>query len=136
KMKRRVVIIGAGMGGLAAALRLAQQGLSVRVIEARPETGGLASAFEKDGFVFDAGPYILLDRPGLEWAFRSLGLELAERVALRPLTDVYEVTTANGERVGFHASLDETVAGLERTWPGSGRRYTALVKTTAAAYRR
>ena len=90
-MIRRVVIIGAGMGGLTAALRLAQQGLSVRIIEARPEAGGLASAFEKDGFVFDAGPYILLDRPGLEWAFRSLGLELAEHVTLRRIDDVYEV---------------------------------------------
>ena len=98
-MKRRVVIIGAGMGGLAAALRLAQQGLSVRVIEARPETGGLASAFEKDGFVFDAGPYILLDRPGLEWAFRSLGLELKEHVTLRRIDGVYEVRSSQGATV-------------------------------------
>ena len=46
-MTRRVVIIGAGMGGLTAAIRLARKGLSVRVIEARAEAGGLASGFEK-----------------------------------------------------------------------------------------
>ena len=102
-MIRRVIIIGAGMGGLTAAIRLAQQGLSVRIIEARSAAGGLASAFEKDGFVFDAGPYILLDRPGLEWAFRSLGLELAEHLTLRRIEDVYEVLSSQGTTVHFYA---------------------------------
>jgi phytoene desaturase len=126
-MIRRVVIIGAGMGGLAAALRLAQQGLSVRVIEARSEAGGLASAFEKDGFVFDAGPYILLDRPGLEWAFRSLGLELAEHVTLRRIDDVYEVLSSQGAAVHFYADAKRTAAGIDAQWPGSGRRYERFV---------
>ena len=119
-MIRRVVIIGAGMGGLTAALRLAQQGLSVRVIEARPKSGGLASAFEKDGFVFDAGPYILLDRLGLEWAFRSLGLELADHVTLRRIEDVYEVLSSVGPAVHFYSDLKRTAAGIDDAWPGSG----------------
>src|SRR4029077_3090238 len=87
-MNRDVLIVGAGMGGLAAAVRLARSGFRVQVLEARSGPGGLAAGVEFQGFPFDAGPYILLDRPGLEWAFRSVGLELAERVALRPLTDV------------------------------------------------
>ena len=135
-MKRRVVIIGAGMGGLAAALRLAQQGLSVRVIEARPETGGLASAFEKDGFVFDAGPYILLDRPGLEWAFRSLGLELAEHVTLRRIDDVYEVLSSQGAAVHFYADVKRTAAGIDAQWPGSGRRYEHFVAAMKDTHKR
>src|SRR5262245_11825876 len=77
---RSAIVIGAGMGGLTAALRLARAGLTVRVIDARPEPGGLAAGFELDGLPFDAGPYILLDCPGLEWAYRSVGLELAEQV--------------------------------------------------------
>lgn len=126
-MIRRVVIIGAGMGGLTAALRLAQRGLSVRVIEVRPEAGGLASAFEKDGFRFDAGPYILLDRPGLEWAFRSLGLELAEHVTLRRIDDVYDVLSSLGVAVHFYADVKRTAAGIDAQWPGSGRRYERFV---------
>jgi phytoene dehydrogenase-like protein len=124
------------MGGLAAAVRLARSGFRVQVLEARAGPGGLAASVEFEGFRFDAGPYILLDRPGLEWAFQAAGLDLAERVALRPLTDVYEVTTAEGERVRFQASLEETAAGMERTWPGSGPRYTAFVNKMAAVYRR
>jgi len=127
-MTRRVVIIGAGMGGLTAALRLAQQGLSVRIIEARPEAGGLASAFEKDGFVFDAGPYILLDRPGLEWAFRSLGLELSEHVTLRRIDDVYEVRSGQDATVHFYADEKRTAASIDAEWPGSGKRYERFVE--------
>jgi phytoene desaturase len=135
-MIRRVVIIGAGMGGLAAALRLAQQGLSVRIIEARPEAGGLASAFEKDGFVFDAGPYILLDRPGLEWAFRSLGLELSEHVTLRRIDDVYEVLSSQAPTVRFYADGKRTAAGIDAQWPGSGSHYERFVAEMKDTHRR
>ena len=90
-MSRNVVIVGAGMGGLAAALHLARSGYHVHVIEARAEAGGLASGFQQDRFRFDAGPYVLLDRLGLEWAFRSLGLDLAEHVTLRLIEEVYQV---------------------------------------------
>jgi phytoene desaturase len=135
-MTQSVVIIGAGMGGLTAALRLAQQGLSVRIIEARPESGGLASAFEKDGFVFDAGPYILLDRPGLEWAFRSLGLELSDHVTLRGIDDVYEVRSSQNATVHFYADLKRTAAGIDDEWPGSGRCYERFVAEMKDAHNR
>jgi phytoene desaturase len=135
-MIRRVVIIGAGMGGLTAALRLAQQGLSVRIIEARSEAGGLASAFEKDGFAFDAGPYILLDRPGLEWAFRSLGLELSEYLTLRRIDDVYEVLSSQGAPVHFYADAQRTAAGIDAEWPGSGKQYERFVAEMQDAHKR
>lgn len=135
-MIRRVVIIGAGMGGLTAALRLVQQGLTVRIIEARQQAGGLASAFEKDGFVFDAGPYILLDRPGLEWAFHSLGLELAEHVTLRRIEDVYEVQSSPGTRVHFYADGKRTAAGIDADWPGSGKQYERFVADMKDAHAR
>jgi phytoene desaturase len=135
-MSRTVVIVGAGMGGLAAALRLARSGFRVRVLEARADPGGLASLFEQDGFLFDAGPYVLLDRPGLEWAFRSLGLELTDHVILRRLDPVYEVLSPEGVPVRFQASLHETAAGFDRTWPGSGPRYERLVESVARTYQR
>lgn len=135
-MIRRVVIIGAGMGGLTAALRLAQQGLSVRVIEARAEAGGLASSFENDGFLFDAGPYILLDRPGLEWAFRSLGLELSDHLTLRRIDHVYEVRSTENATVHFYADRQRTAAGIEAEWPGSGKRYERFVAEMQDAHTR
>ena len=132
---KHVVVIGAGMGGLTAALRLARQNFEVSVIEARPTAGGLASAFEIDGFRFDFGPYILLDRPGLEWAFRAAGLDLAQLVQLRRIEDIYQVTRGD-VTIGFHASIDETAAGLDRNWPGSGAHYVQFVASMSGIYRR
>jgi phytoene dehydrogenase-like protein len=135
-VKGRVVIIGGGIGGLTAALRLARRGYAVRILEAREQLGGLASAFVKDGLRFDGGPYILLDRPGLEWVFRTLGLSLADSVTLRRIEHVYEVVSGEGPPLHFHASLAETAAGLDRLWPGSGERYTRFVGTANRTYDR
>lgn len=129
---KQVVIVGAGMGGLAAALRLARAGHRVRLFEARPSAGGLAGGFEAVGLRFDAGPYVLLDRPGLQWAFETLAVELP---ALQRVEHVYDVL-APGAPVEIHADVERTAAGLERAWPGSGARYRAFVDSVAATYRR
>ena len=133
----RAVVIGAGMGGLAAAVRLAQHGFRVEVLEARSRTGGLAETQVHDGLQFDAGPYVLLDRPGLEWVFRQLGLELEDHLCLKRIDDVYEVESADGEpRVRFWDSLDRTADALQSQWPGSGEKYRRFIESTAAIYRR
>jgi len=129
-----VVVIGAGMGGLAAALHLARRGVPVRLLEARQGPGGLAADVLAGGVRFDGGPYILLDRPGLEWAFAALGLSLDEQVTLHRIEDVYETVPDDGPPVRFLADLEATAAGFEQRWPGSGRRYVAFVRAMEAAY--
>lgn len=135
-MTRSVAIIGAGMGGLAAALRLARRGFQVRVFESSSGPGGLASSLEIGGLSFDAGPYILLDRGGLEWAFEQLGLKLADSITLKHIEHVYQVEAEDRPPVRVLADLDETADGFERSWPGSGARYRSFVRTTAAIHQR
>src|SRR5688500_4848193 len=134
-MNANVVIIGAGMGGLTAALRLARAGCHVRVVEASGGPGGVAAGLEREGFRFDAGPYLLLDRPGLAWAFHSVGLDLAERVPLRRAEDVYQVEAADGSAVHIHADLKKTAAGIEQDWPGGGQRYRAFVESVSRVHK-
>ncbi|HZM86267.1 MAG TPA: NAD(P)/FAD-dependent oxidoreductase [Blastocatellia bacterium] len=135
-MTRRVAIIGAGMGGLAAALRLAQRGFRVSVFEARPGAGGLASGLDIDGLSFDAGPYILLDREGLDWAFEQLDLNLSESIPLKRIEQVYQVEVEKGQKLRILADLDQTAEGFENLWPGSGSRYRRFVQTAAAIHQR
>ncbi len=135
-MTKSVAIIGAGMGGLAAALRLAQRGFQVRVFEASAGPGGLASSLEIGGLWFDAGPYILLDRGGLEWAFEQLGLNLTASVTLKRIEHVYQVEVEGGPPVRVLADLDRTADGFESLWPGSGARYRRFVHATAKIHQR
>src|SRR5205085_6840424 len=132
----KATIIGAGVGGLVAAIYLARQGVSVRIFEAGSTTGGLASGFTFDGFSFDYGPYILLDRPGLEWAFRQLGEELTNHVELRKVEDIYEVNFPDDTVVSFHSGLEQTSAEFEKRWPGSAGKYTAFVQHATRVYER
>lgn len=126
-----VVVIGAGMGGLAASLQLRRLGYEVELIEGRTSVGGLASGQHHDGLAFDAGPYILLDRPGLEWAFAKLGLDLSRELELRRVDTLYEVESAGNPAVRFHADRARTADEMERHWPGSGARYLAFVDRTS-----
>lgn len=125
------------MGGLTAALWLAKGGYSVRLFEARAEVGGLASGIEFDGHTFDVGPYILLDLPGLEWAFEQVGLNFREKVPLHLLDEVYSVhSEISGHQTLFCKDLEKTEEGLERDWPGSGKKYRHFVGETLAIYLR
>ncbi len=135
-MARRVVIIGAGIGGLTSAIRLAQDGCQVTIIEARQSAGGLASGFELEGFRFDAGPYVLLDRPGLEWAFRQLSLDPNDHLQLQRIPNVLEVDTGSLQSVTIYDSLEKTAAGFESRWPGTGDIYRRFIDRTTAIYQR
>lgn len=128
-----IIIIGAGVGGLSAAIRLARQGYRVQVLEARAQAGGLASGFTAGGFTFDAGPYILLDKPGLEWAFAQLGIA-PEALPLTPIENVYHVLHEDSRTTAFDRSLVTTAAGFEAQFPGSGSLYKAFVEKMLATH--
>ncbi|MFC1435850.1 phytoene desaturase family protein [Streptacidiphilus sp. N1-3] len=127
----RIVVIGAGMGGLAAAARLATVGHRVTVCEAGPTHGGMVGQFEKDGFRFDTGPTLLT----LPAVYRDLMLKtgrtrLEDEVELRPvepgsvhlLPDRSRVALANASRAKVVQALDEALG------PGVGSRWGDLLE--------
>jgi phytoene dehydrogenase-like protein len=131
-----VGVVGAGMGGLSAALALARLGHRVTLCEARHQAGGLAGRETHEGLSFDIGPYLLLDKPGLAIAFEWLGLDLEAEVALTRVEEICEIGGGSGPPVRFYGDLERTAAGFEATWPGSGPRYQALVRSIHRTYER
>jgi phytoene dehydrogenase-like protein len=121
-----IVVIGAGIGGLAAAIRLANAGQRVTILEARAEAGGLAGSVEIDGHRFDAGPYVVLDRPGLEWALQQLDVPLPEMERLDP---VYEVTWDDGPPLRIYADAARTAEEI-------GPAYVPFVRRMQRIYER
>ena len=94
--RRRAVVIGAGFGGLAAAIRLGARGYQVTVLEKLDQPGGRASVFRQDGFVFDAGPTILTAPFLLEELWRLCGRSMADDVTLKPVTPFYRIRFHDG----------------------------------------
>ena len=58
-MAKKVIIIGSGFGGLAAALRLRAKGLDITLVEKQPDLGGRARVFKKGSFIYDGGPTVI-----------------------------------------------------------------------------
>lgn len=78
-MPKRVLIVGAGPGGLAAALLLARAGVQVIILEKQPRVGGRTSCLEGNGFRFDLGPTFFLYPQVLEEIFAAVGRTCTRR---------------------------------------------------------
>jgi len=89
-MKKKVLVAGAGLGGLSAALRLLKQGYDVEIIEKNSQAGGRLNQIRKDGFTFDTGPSFFSMSYEFEAFAKECGIELPFRYAgLDPLYTVH-----------------------------------------------
>jgi len=75
-MSDKVVVVGAGMGGLVSALLLAQRGVDVTVVESHSVTGGKIHTTEVGGLSIDSGPTVLTMRWVFDEIFRQVGTDL------------------------------------------------------------
>ena len=106
----RVVVIGAGLGGLAVALRLQGAGHEVVVLEQREAPGGRASRLREGGFTWDTGPSLITMPWVLEETFAAGGLDLHREVALRRLDPLYRIRWADEDR---HFDFSDSPERLE-----------------------
>jgi phytoene desaturase len=133
--KKRVVVIGAGMGGLAAAIRLAATGFEVEVFEKHDQVGGRVGRLEAEGFSFDTGPSLLLMTDTYRELFRSAGRDLNDYVKLVPLDANYRVAFGDGDALTIRRTLPELVKELERIEPGVTPRFYRFLEDACHKYR-
>ena len=98
---KRAIVIGAGFGGLALAIRLQTAGIATTLIEKRDKPGGRAYVYEDDGFVFDAGPTVITDPTALEELFTAAGRRMADYVKLVPVSPFYRLCWEDGSRFDY-----------------------------------
>jgi phytoene dehydrogenase-like protein len=101
-----VVVIGAGVGGLATAARLAAAGHAVTVVERSGVVGGKLGGYWRDGFRFDTGPSLLTLPQVFADLFAATGSPLADHLDLVPLDPIVRHTFADGSRLDSCADPD------------------------------
>ncbi len=110
----RVVVVGAGLAGLSAALRLAGAGRSVTVLERSDVPGGRAGSWSCDGYTFDTGPTVLTMPDLLEETFASVGARMSDYLDLMPVDPLYRALFPDGSALDVKAGVDEMAAEVER----------------------
>lgn len=114
-----IAVVGAGMGGLAAALSLGARGYEVVVYEGADRPGGKVGVAARDGVRFDTGPSVLTLTRVLEELFDGLDRRLDEELELIQPDPWFQYRFPDGARLDVHHDLDETLAGVESAF---GRR--------------
>jgi phytoene desaturase len=132
----RIVIVGAGLGGLAAALRLQGEGHDVVVLEQRPAPGGRAYRLRDAGFTWDMGPSLITMPWVLEEAFAAGGLDLHAEVALRRLDPFYRIRWAGEEEhLDFTGDAARMKAEIAKFSSRDAARYDGFVAALEPVYR-
>lgn len=121
------IVIGAGFGGIASALRLRAKGYKVTLIDRCDQLGGRAQSFERNGFRHDAGPTVITAPFLFDELFELFDEQLSDYINLVPLKPWYRFEYADGEHFDYGGSLEETLAEIKRIEPGDCDGYLKLL---------
>jgi phytoene desaturase len=128
------VVIGAGMGGLAAAMRLGAKGYRVTVIDRLDMPGGRGSAVSMAGHRFDLGPTIVTVPQGLRDLWAACGRDFDADVDLRALDEFYQIRWADGSHFTARSDTAAMQAEVARLSPRDGAGYARFLRDAEARY--
>ena len=124
------LVIGAGFGGIAAALRMRARGHNVTLIERLDAIGGRAQAFEQGGFRHDAGPTVITAPFLFDELFALFGEKREDHLDFRPLDPWYRFYFHEGSEFDYRPSLEDTHAEIARFSPEDTKNYDRLIATS------
>ena len=128
------IVIGAGLGGLASAMRLGAKGYAVTVIDRLDRPGGRGSSITQDGHRFDLGPTIVTVPQVYEKLWAACGRDFHQDVDLRPLDPFYEIRWPDGTVFTARQSTESMEAEVARLSPGDVRGYRQFLKDAERRY--
>ena len=130
----RIVVIGSGFGGLAAAIRLVQQGHDVVIVEKRDKPGGRAYVYEQDGYTFDGGPTIITAPWLIRELFERSGRRAEDYVSLVPIDPFYNIRFEDGSVFRYTGRREEVIQEVRRFAPADVAGYLRFAEATEAIF--
>jgi phytoene desaturase len=131
---RQVVIIGAGLGGLATALRLRHVGFDVTLVEKLSNPGGRSNIIQEEGYRVDTGPTILVMKDILEATYRDIGQNLESRLKFIQLDPNYRIYYHDGTHLDLHSNHAQLAEEVERIQAGSAKNFRRFTAQSAKKY--
>lgn len=129
------LVIGAGFGGLAAAVRLGARGFRVTVVDRLDQPGGRARVFHQDGFTFDAGPTVVTAPFLFEELWQLCGRRLEEDVDLRPVSPFYRIRFDDGTYFDYTGDPEAMKREIARFSPEDVAGYERFFEKTREIFR-
>jgi phytoene desaturase len=129
-MKKKIIVIGSGLGGLGAAVRLAARGHEVTVFEKRDKPGGRGYVYEINGFQFDGGPTVITAPFMFDDLFRAAGRRMEDYITFVPLSPFYRIYDHRKKSFDYNGDPEYTAAQIRRWNPQDVDRYERFIKTT------
>jgi phytoene desaturase len=130
-----VLVIGAGVGGIAVAARLARQGYAVTVLEKNALPGGRVDRMTADGYTFDTGATIFVMPELYARAFADLGERMEDNLELRRIDPTYRLIFQDNSQLQLTSDLHEMQTQLEAMEPGSFGRMLRYLEEAEGHYR-
>lgn len=129
-----IVVIGAGFGGIATAIRLQAHGHQVTLVDKRDKLGGRAYVYEQDGFKFDAGPTIITAPWLIEELFDVSGKPMEDYVKLVQLNPFYNIRFEDGSVFHYNNDSDYLIEQIRAFNPNDVAGYERFYQASQAVF--
>ena len=133
-MKQKIVIIGAGFGGLAAAIRLQAKGMQVTILEKNAKAGGHAYQFIKNGYTFDMGPSIITAPELIQRVFACANVQMEDYLDLVKLDPFYRIYFHDGSSLDYTDDSERMKHQIAQFSPTDADNYDRFMEHTRHLY--
>ncbi len=133
-MKQKIIVIGSGFGGLAAAVRLAAAGHDVEIFEKRDKLGGRAYVYEQNGFKFDGGPTVITAPFMFDDIWEAAGKKREDYFQMVECDPFYRIFDHNKRAFDYNGDEDFILDQIEKINPADREGYKQFMGTTQAIF--